>query len=781
MDDVPTSQPAPNTAEVLDPLTAPLKRHRVITQAQAYAVATRDLHTDGHMQFQHAPCPTHVQGGAGTMSRDTLLSGAAALDPASLDAHERWVLWKNLDRGGRATKVPIRPDGETASAANPHDWFTRAICASAQTALGADGVGIILGPLADGTWLGGLDFDNCRHDDALTPWAQVIVDRLATYTEVSPSGTGVKAFFTLTPEDASAIRTLLGDRDGRKWSTENRGDHPPAIELYLKGRYFTFTGRSIGAPYLRTVSKADLVWLMEAAAHQFPGKSPEQRTNDNSRSAKAFRRAMAKRADGHTFEDFVDALGRDPDLAGWLEEKGAQANGRELQRAWARAGDYLQREDAEGAGDLSGPDNDDHIFGDLDRFRIANMTQGEPPKLRFLLDGLMPLGTLGVVYGPGGVGKSLFAMDICLEVANLTPANDNTARPHAILGSTVPPYARGASVFITLEDDEDEVHRRTTSLDPDRTRRNGPCYVITASSLDNFDPALVTMKDRAAVLTKLAERELPKLLDRIAKDAGCPVRVLVLDPAGDFINGDENDAAPVKLLMRSLRTLSAQFDTTIILLGHVPKAGKRGQQTMRGSSAWMANARFAYSLQPKKSEAKSGEAKGNTGASKAKAGASRLIEGCLTKANHAGAPIDQATVFYRDERGRLVRATSDALGCKAEPTDDDLVAMLVQQCAKYAEAGMPFAYSGQHGLWEGRADLDKPLSGLAKNRLEELGRLALESGALIKVKTTTCTKATYLDVPDGALAQGVVVDMPSGSRRHALRERQKAADRQEEA
>ena len=711
------------------------------------------------------------------MSRHTLLAGAAALDIASLDVQPRWVLWKNVDRNGRATKVPIRPDGESASATNPHDWFTRAICASAQTDLGAAGVGIVLGPLADGTWLGGIDFDNCRHDGTLTPWAQGIVDRLVTYTEVSPSGTGVKAFFTLTPEDASAIRTLLGNRDGRKWSTETRGDHPPAIELYMKGRYFTFTGRSIGAPYLRTVSKADLVWLMEAAAHQFPGKSPEQRTNDNSRSAKALRRAMAMRADGHTFEDFVDALGRDPELASWREEKGAKADERELQRAWARAAEYLQRDDAEGAGDLSSPDDEDKIFGDLDRFRIANMTQGEPPKIRFLLDGLMPLGTLGVVYGPGGVGKSLFAMDLCLKVAELTPANDNTARPHAILGSTVPAYARGASVFITLEDDQAEVHRRTTSLDPDRTRRNGPCYVITASSLDNFDPTLVSMQGRVAALTELAKRELPKLLDRIAKDAGCPVRLLVLDPAGDFINGDENDAAPVKLLMRSLRTLSNQFGTTTILLGHVSKTSGGGQPTMRGSSAWMANARFAYSLHPAKSRA----ANGNTAASKGKAGTLRLIEGCLTKANHAGAPIDQTTVFRRDERGRLVRATPDALGGRAEPTDDDLVAMLAQQCAKYAEAGMPFAYSGQHGLWAGSADLDKPLSGLAKNRLEELGKLALDSGALIKVKTPTCTKATYLDVPDGALSHGVIVELPSGSRRHALRERHKAADRQEEA
>ena len=48
---------------------------------------------------------------------------ATTLALASLDTHERWVLWKNVDRAGRANKVPLRPDGERASATNPHDWF----------------------------------------------------------------------------------------------------------------------------------------------------------------------------------------------------------------------------------------------------------------------------------------------------------------------------------------------------------------------------------------------------------------------------------------------------------------------------------------------------------------------------------------------------------------------------------------------------------------------------------------------------------------------------------
>ena len=93
---------------------------------------------------------------------------------------------------------------------------------------------------------------------------------------------------------------------------------------------------------------------------------------------------------------------------------------------------------------------------------------------------------------------------------------------------------------------------------------------------------------------------------------------------------------------------------------------------------------------------------------------------------------------------------------------------------------MPFAYSGKHGLWEGRDDLPKLLAELSKTRLEAIGKLAVDGGALMKVKTPTCAKPTYLDVPGGALTQGMEVSMPAGSRRQALRQRRNGAGGVEE-
>jgi AAA domain len=408
-----------------------------------------------------------------------------------------------------------------------------------------------------------------------------------------------------------------------------------------------------------------------------------------------------------------------------------------------------------------------HDFADVSGFRLDIMTAGTPPPRRFLLEPLMPLGTVGLVIGPGGVGKSLTLFDLCIQVA--TPVSlGNGSRDHTLgpLGGVIPADARGASVFLTLEDDRAEIHRRAVALDRGNTRSGLPCYVIPGLDLPDFDPVLVTAEGRAAALTEFAETGLDNLLCNIAAAARGPVRLLVLDPAGDFLDVDENDATYVKLFMRRLRVMAVRHGCTIILLGHVAKEVDVDGPSMRGSSAWVANSRFAYALwRPPGVEAQKQ-------ARKLKVTVDQLVLGNLIKANHAGAPIGQKRHFVRDtETGRLIDLTA-----RASPgsglSDDELLTMLVNACAEYAAAGMPFAYSGVAGLWNGQADLPEQLSQIPKKRLEQLGTLALESGRLVKARTTHTQGAPkYLDLPNGPLARGLEIEMPFGSRREALANR----------
>jgi putative DNA primase/helicase len=92
----------------------------------------------------------------------------------------------------------------------------------------------------------GVDLDGCRDPETgeLEDWAEDIVDRLDTYTEVSPSGTGLRAF---------VIGRLP---EGRRRQGQERTidalegvNKTPEVEMYQQTRYMTYTGNKLeGTP-----------------------------------------------------------------------------------------------------------------------------------------------------------------------------------------------------------------------------------------------------------------------------------------------------------------------------------------------------------------------------------------------------------------------------------------------------------------------------------------------------------------------------------------------------
>ena len=99
------------------------------------------------------------------------------------------------------------------------------------------GFGVELGDLADGTALCGVDLDDC-HEDRLEPWAEAILERFKSYSEISPSGKGVKVFFLVKTEDLPAIRKATDTEHKKEWKD---GKHYGA-ELHLTHSYFTSPG-----------------------------------------------------------------------------------------------------------------------------------------------------------------------------------------------------------------------------------------------------------------------------------------------------------------------------------------------------------------------------------------------------------------------------------------------------------------------------------------------------------------------------------------------------------
>ncbi len=100
----------------------------------------------------------------------------------------------------------------------------------------------MLGAVADreDVRLGGIDLDTCRDpgNGEIEPWALEVIKRFGSYTEISPSGTGVKVFFAYRGDDLDAIMKVTGGTFGKSFKG-GTGEHPPAIECYFGERYFT--------------------------------------------------------------------------------------------------------------------------------------------------------------------------------------------------------------------------------------------------------------------------------------------------------------------------------------------------------------------------------------------------------------------------------------------------------------------------------------------------------------------------------------------------------------
>lgn len=265
-----------------------------------------------------------------------------ALD--ALAGQPRWVAWRIELRGGKKTKVPYSPGGAKAKSDDGSTWGTRAEAEARANKIvngQGGGIGFMLGVAPDGVAFGGIDLDTCRSgDSSFEPWAIEIVDRLRSYTEISPSGTGAKIFFRYRAVDLPELRRAMGREHGREFKRRG-GDHPPAIELHLSNRYFTVTGQRLDRlpAELTTVDKETLLWLIGEAGPAFVGATNSKtKIADNSSSAAVFRIARQMRKAGQIYEKFREAVRTNSETASWFIEKGIVNSDRELHRAFDRAG-----------------------------------------------------------------------------------------------------------------------------------------------------------------------------------------------------------------------------------------------------------------------------------------------------------------------------------------------------------------------------------------------------------------------------------------------------------
>jgi len=185
--------------------------------------------------------------------------------PKQMITARRWVLWRYSFLKDKWTKIPWNTNRK-ASSTNPDTWMSFEEVKEAYQTKKYAGIGFVLGwdDTIDKNWLG-VDLDKVYDPDtdvwSMPEWRDLVYG-LDTYTEFSPSGTGIHAIG-------------WGEKTGEKCQKKtDAGD----IEFYDKGRYFTVTGRrieAVTAPDIKDVNPAALAEVEGVVGHVPEKKTPQ--------------------------------------------------------------------------------------------------------------------------------------------------------------------------------------------------------------------------------------------------------------------------------------------------------------------------------------------------------------------------------------------------------------------------------------------------------------------------------------------------------------------------
>jgi hypothetical protein len=190
--------------------------------------------------------------------------------PEAVRALPNWVVWrweKRRNRHGAVKKTKVPYNARTGKHGKSNDPRTWSSLDEAVTAYEReyDGIGLCLSER-----LIAADLDGCYLDGVIEPWAQQIVDELDSYTEITPSRTG--------------LRVLVEGElpDGRRQL--EFGDRPHhGVGLYEAGgpRYVAMTGWLLNGSRPIAERTAELARIH---ARLFP---PEPKRKDAGSNAKA--------------------------------------------------------------------------------------------------------------------------------------------------------------------------------------------------------------------------------------------------------------------------------------------------------------------------------------------------------------------------------------------------------------------------------------------------------------------------------------------------------------
>lgn len=185
--------------------------------------------------------------------------------PSELLEYPQWICWRYVERGNKRKpdKQPVNPHNlHNAGVHWANTWSTSKDAYEMyiqHTGKGIDGIGFVL--THDDPFVG-VDIDSCLQDGDIAPQAQDVIQQLQSYTEISPSGRGLR-ILVACPQFLNNARS-------------------ESLEVYSHSRFLTITGHHLAhtPATINPTQLADLESLLpqqQVADHQLSRPSEPQR------------------------------------------------------------------------------------------------------------------------------------------------------------------------------------------------------------------------------------------------------------------------------------------------------------------------------------------------------------------------------------------------------------------------------------------------------------------------------------------------------------------------
>jgi hypothetical protein len=486
----------------------------------------------------------------------------------------QWLCWRSEERDGKPTKIPYSPlTGQRASSTTPETWAGYREAVRACKEHGYGGVGFVFTPEDD---LCGVDLDGCLDPETgeMEPWAREVIEELDSYTEISPSGTGVHI---LVRGDLPKGR----NRKGR-------------FEAYDRGRYFTVTGKHLsGTPQsiesrqeeLRAVVRRVFGEPSTNYGHGAPVTAPGRADNGLS-DAEVVRKALAA-SNGERFARLWtgDTSGygshSEADLAlcgmlafwtgGDATRIAALFRQSSLYRKKWDRDDYRDKtisEALKGRTEFYKPpherltvklaDGTQRRIEELRPEEIGRLLSGvEPEEVSWLWPSWLALGKLALVDGDPGLGKSAMTLDLAARVSAGKPfPNGAECEPAGV-------------VLLSAEDGlADTIRPRLDAAGADTSR------ILTLATVPDEDghDRLVSIPEDLGLIEKGIRR--------------VGARLVVVDPLMAFLSGDTNSHRDqdVRRALAPLAGLAERTGASVLVVRHLNKAAANNPLYRGGGS-----------------------------------------------------------------------------------------------------------------------------------------------------------------------------------------------------